>query len=181
MYIKADDPDLPAFYFDPIINPIPLPKQLKSKKETNTNNVNNFFNTDNQYKKPLIEEIEDQSQNEGINKQNKKWSMLEEELKDDKEEGEEQDDESEEEKKKKRKRQLIEKKRRLKQIKEQKQYEQDLILFQELLQPHYIFPQLTPDGCEVDIVQKSLDSQNRLLKKREKEFRNNEDEQRIEI
>ena len=23
MYIKAEDPDLPAFYFDPLINPMP--------------------------------------------------------------------------------------------------------------------------------------------------------------
>jgi len=33
-YVKAEDPDLPAFYFDPIINPIPSYKASSTKDET---------------------------------------------------------------------------------------------------------------------------------------------------
>lgn len=33
MYIKAEDPDLPAFYYDPLINPMPSYKSdLRSTK-----------------------------------------------------------------------------------------------------------------------------------------------------
>jgi pre-mRNA-processing factor 8 len=32
-YVKADDPDLPAFYYDPIINPLPAYRQMSNKSE----------------------------------------------------------------------------------------------------------------------------------------------------
>ncbi|ETO18631.1 Pre-mRNA-processing-splicing factor, partial [Reticulomyxa filosa] len=40
MYIKAENPDLPAFYFDPVVNPIPSIADAGSKNNNNNNNNN---------------------------------------------------------------------------------------------------------------------------------------------